>query len=952
MLLFALRMDADELGVREHHRIPLRLRAGELARVRIDQSKLDVVVTVRQAERGIAYEVGNPYDHAVPEEVFVVAEKDEEWLLDVTPRGTTTKGPYTLTIERRPATEADRKRADADAQYWQLVELLEKRLAEARKRIDQVIAETRALAASYRELGDVRREVEVMQLVSAALFAGSQREAALRMAEEALEKGRGSGFAPLLPHLLDTIAYHHEGHNPQEALDHSLAELAAARQVGAKTIAARVMNRLARLNSDDPSLSIDYYQQAIAIWEQTGDRRRLAFGHHNIAGAYRSLAQFDKAIAELDRALAMFREIGDEFYEANTMVSRGVFLELGGRWAEAAVAYEEALGLARARQFQSPTVLALIGLSNLRATCEEWAEARKLLDEAEVVAKQVGGLDLVSDHRAMIDLRTGHAARALERFQHNVDAAEARWKTLRAGSLRTTFFAHERFRYDALVDALVRLDRGDEAFTVAERSRSRALLSLLSEVHADLPAAAPPELAARAAALEQELAKLPLQRDEAAQREALRVTTELEVVESEIRHALPRYRQLVESAPPKLADVQALLDDGTLLLYFHLSFHNDVRRGFLWAVTKHDVQLVTLPAVEQLDPMVRVLMAQLTPAGSERNLSRVRSDPPRSTARYRDAAAGLSNTILGAVRERIRAAKRLVVVADGMLQYVPFAALPLPGDARMAPLADTHEVIYLPSASVLALLRAQGKTRPPAPNTLALFGDPVFSAGDARNRGAAVHREVTRAATDVGLTRNGVIPRLVFTAAEAKAIGSIVPPSRRRIYTGFDATKQAALETDLRGYRIVHFATHGIVDDKHPELSGLLLSLYDRKGRAIDGFLRLNDVFRMQLDAELVVLSGCRTGLGKQVRSEGMIGLARGFLHAGTRKIVVTLWNIDDRATSELMSRFYRAMLQDGLSPADALRRAQSSIRRDPRWAHPYYWAAFTYIGDWQHGMP
>ncbi|HYC89225.1 MAG TPA: CHAT domain-containing tetratricopeptide repeat protein [Thermoanaerobaculia bacterium] len=896
LLLLALGAAADELGVREHHRIPLRLRAGELARVRIDQSKLDVVVTVRQAERGIAYEVGNPYDHAVPEEVFVVAEKDEEWLLDITPRGATTKGPYTLTIERRPATERDRKRAAADVRYWKLSELYEKRLAEARKRIDEVIAEARAIAAEYRELGDARREVEALQLVGATLYAGNQRAESDRVDEEALEKGRAAGFAPLLPHLLDAIASNHEQINPQESMDHSQAALAAARQVGSKSVTARVMSRLGFLNREiDPQLSLDYFQQAIEIWEEMGDRQRLAFGHHNIAGGYRSLAQFDQAIASLDRALAIFRESGDEFFEAHTMASRGIFLELGGRYAEAVVAYEEALGLARSKQFQSPALVSLIGLSHLRATCEEWAEAHRLLDEAEVIARQVGGLEHVLDNRALIDLRTGYAARALPRLQQSVDAAEARWKTLRADSLRTTHFAHERYRYDALLDALVRLDRGDEAFSIAERSRARALLSLLSKVRAD---AAPPEL--------------------------------------------------VETASPQLAGVQSLLDDGTLLLYFNLSFHNDVRRGFLWAVTQDEAQLVTLPVVEQLDPLVRVLMAQLTPAGSDRNLSRVRPDPPRSASRYWFAASRLSNTILGPVHERIRAAKRLVVVADGMLQYVPFAALPMPGDARMAPLADTHEVIYLPSASVLALLRSQAKSRPPAPNTLALFGDPVFSPGDARDRRAAVHRDVTRAANDVGLTRDGVIPRLVFTAAEAKAIAATVPPSRRRIYTGFAATKQAALETDLRSYRIVHFATHGIVDDKHPELSGLLLSLYDRNGRAIDGFLRLNDVFRMQLGAELVVLSGCRTGLGKQVRSEGMIGLARGFLHAGTQKMVVTLWNIDDRATAELMSRFYRAMLQDGLPPAEALRHAQSSIRRDPRWAHPYYWAAFTYIGDWQ----
>jgi CHAT domain-containing protein len=189
---------------------------------------------------------------------------------------------------------------------------------------------------------------------------------------------------------------------------------------------------------------------------------------------------------------------------------------------------------------------------------------------------------------------------------------------------------------------------------------------------------------------------------------------------------------------------------------------------------------------------------------------------------------------------------------------------------------------------------------------------------------------------------------LEFTAAEATSIAAIVPAAQRRIYTGFDATKHAALDADLRRYRILHFATHGIIDDTHPELSGLLLSLYDRDGRPMDGFLRLSDIYEMHLGADLVVLSGCRTALGKEVRSEGMVGLARGFLYAGAQKLVVTLWNIDDRATSELMARFYRGMLEEQRTPADALRRAQAAIRRDPRWSHPYYWAAFTYTGDWR----
>lgn len=957
--LLSLAARAEELSVGQHHRLPLHVRAGEMAHVRIDQTNIDVVVTVRQAERGLTYEVSNPYDNAVPEEVFIVARDsggDEEWLLDIAPRGATTKGTYKLTVERRPATEADRKRAETDAAYWRLYELLEKRVPEARKRIDSVLAEISALVTAYRGLGDGRREAEALRLQGGALFAAGKREESAHANEEALTKTRAAGFEPMVPLLLDTIATYVEHTRPQEAMDHWMEALATARRVGSKLGAARVLNRFGTMNrSIDPRVAIDYFEQAMAIWTETGDRQRLAFGHHNMAGAYRSLAQHAKAVESIERALAIFRELGDEFYEASTLTSLGVFLNSSGRYDEAARAFEEALSLARTRGFQSPTVTALIAYSYLLAGCDRWVEARALLDEAEVVAKDVGGLDLITDSRAMIELRSGHPERALGRLQSVVDAAEKRWATVRGGSIRTKFFAHERHRYDALVDALVRLERSDEAFGLAERSRSRALLSLLSEARTDVRAAAPPELVARASALEQQLGKMPPQPDEDTRREVARITAELEQAESDMRRALPGYQNLTEPAAPSLAHVRSLLDDDTLLLYYHLSFNNDVRRGFLWALTKNDARLETVPTVEEIDPMVRLLLARLGAGGADRNLTLVKPEAHRDPGSYWQVASRLSDTILGPVRDRIRSAKRIVVVTDGMLQYVPFAALPMPGDERAVPLADTHEVIYLPSASVLELLRSQAASRTQATNTLALFGDPVFSAEDARARGATAQvfakttdPEVTRAAAGAGITRDGVIPRLVFTAAEAREIAAIVPASRRRIYTGFDATKRAALDSGLVSYRILHFATHGIVDDKHPALSGLLLSLYDRKGREVDGFLRLNDIFQMQLGADLVVLSGCRTGLGKEVRSEGMVGLARGFLYAGAQKIVVTLWNIDDRATAELMSRFYRDMLRENLSPADALRRAQTSIRRDPRWAHPYYWAAFTYIGDWR----
>jgi CHAT domain-containing protein len=165
---------------------------------------------------------------------------------------------------------------------------------------------------------------------------------------------------------------------------------------------------------------------------------------------------------------------------------------------------------------------------------------------------------------------------------------------------------------------------------------------------------------------------------------------------------------------------------------------------------------------------------------------------------------------------------------------------------------------------------------------------------------------------------------------------------------GFEASRETALSADLARYRIVHFAAHGLLDTRRAELSGMVLSLVDEDGRPKDGFLRFHDVYNMNLAADLVVLSGCQTGLGKDLQGEGLVGLTRGFMYAGARRVVASLWQVDDESTAELMSRFYRGMLKEGRPAPAALRQAQLELSRHPRWSAPFYWAGFVLQGEWR----
>jgi CHAT domain-containing protein len=274
-------------------------------------------------------------------------------------------------------------------------------------------------------------------------------------------------------------------------------------------------------------------------------------------------------------------------------------------------------------------------------------------------------------------------------------------------------------------------------------------------------------------------------------------------------------------------------------------------------------------------------------------------------------------------------------------------------------LISDHEIINEPSASILALVSSESAKRGPTSNSVAVIADPVFELDDPRitsadkpdaksATGKVEETEFHQALRDVNLSGERHISRLPASGAEASAIVSVAPWRSAFQATGFEASRGTVMKTDLGKYRILHLATHGLLDNEHPELSGVVLSLFDQKGKPQDGFLRLQDIYSLRLPVDLVVLSACNTGLGKDVKGEGLIGLTRGFMYAGASSVVASLWKVDDEATAELMRLFYGYMLRDGLSPAAALRKAQVSMSQQKRWQSPYYWAGFVIQGQYQ----
>jgi CHAT domain-containing protein len=267
---------------------------------------------------------------------------------------------------------------------------------------------------------------------------------------------------------------------------------------------------------------------------------------------------------------------------------------------------------------------------------------------------------------------------------------------------------------------------------------------------------------------------------------------------------------------------------------------------------------------------------------------------------------------------------------------------------------DDHEIVNLPSVSVLDQLRRDLTARPRASKSLIVFADPVYSLNDERFKllpSQAANQEsgsATMVARNLELSElKALNERLPATGEEAKQITNLTPPVYSKIL-GFDASVATLTKTDLSEYRILHFATHGWLNSQNPELSGVVLSLYDQKRSAQDGFLRSHEIYNLKLNADLVVLSACQTAIGKNVKGEGLMGLGRAFMYAGSTRVVVTLWKVDDVPTAELMRLFYTEMMVRKKSPAAALRAAQVTMSRHRKWSAPKNWAGFVLQGEWR----
>ena len=827
------------------------------------------------------------------------------------------------------ATAQDSSRATADKLIAEAEALTAKKTEQS---YQQAIEKYLAAVSIWRSLGD--KPMEAATLYEAGWLYGDigQYQKALDCYSQALTLYKAlDNRTSELNTLNNTAWIYGELGEEQRALDMYL-EVLEARKTD-QVAMSNVASGYARMGQYQRALDIHFKLLELRQGPANIPKRSITLS--NIGNCYYSLGDITKALDFYSQSLPLMRQVGDKYYTATVLNHMGVAYRDLREYEKALNYFNEALTLRQIAGDRRGIATTLSDIARLEGDRGNLIEARKRIEAALA---------------------------QIEVVRLNVDSP----------LLRSSLFASVQQYREFYIDLLMRLHKDKPAeqlervaFNASETGRARSLLQLLSEAGSKIHHGIDPSLLERKrnlaemidAKAQQQMQLLSAKHTEA-EAEAVRkelsaLTTELEQLESQIRASSPQFTALVQPVPLRLEEIQQnVLDRDTLLLEYSLG----EERSFVWAVTPDSVKTFELPKRAVIEPAARRVYESITartvnvPKETlEQRLQRLQL----ADAEFASASASLSRMILGPVAAELQT-KRLLIVSDGVLQYIPFAGLPDPAAGDTRALVVDHEVVLAPSASVVGLLRKETANRKPASKTVAVLADPVFSNNDPR---VAAARLSHAAPIDKGELADAVrsadpgvdgLRRLRFSRQEADAIARLAAGDSKLEAVDFAANRKLATSAELGQYRVVHFATHGIINNSHPELSGIVLSLVDEKGKPQNGYLRLYDLYNLKLSADLVVLSACQTALGKEIRGEGLIGLTRGFMYAGAPRVIASLWQIEDRASAEFMKRFYEALLGQKLRPAAALRAAQVSMSKDPRWRQPHYWAAFTIQGEWK----
>jgi len=908
------------------------------------------------------------------------------------------RGRYELKVrEWRVASAKDRLRVQAERIREQGVRLWRQRTPDSLEKALERLGEARGL---YREAGAAGSEGRMLGDMGAILWGLGRPAEALSHYEQSLPLRRAGGDAGgeamtlsnmglvysstgRLRQAVDTferalalyrtsdmrsgegLTLHQLGYAQfrlgeyqaaMETLRQAVTVSRAARARAHEAVALATLGTLySQLGEDE--MAFQHLSEARELFSTLGDRRGEARALYYLAAARRKKGQLAEAAAAAEKCGRLYESMGNRLWEAGAHIQLGSVELDRGRYGRAAKELGWALDLSREIHDRGIEGTALAELGRLHLRSGDVWRAQRLFAQALPVVQATGSRAVEAEvHYMTADLLRGigDLEGALAESAASLDIVESLRSDVAAPELRASYLSSEHDPFDLHVDVLMRLHDRDPgaghaaaALRAVERGRARSLVELLAEGRLDLRGAVDPELRqreqdlhARISWLQGRLVELRLGSG-GATAEAAALEKELEAadgdrqrVEEAIRRTSPRYAEIQYPRPLDLAGIQALLDDDTALVEYALGEPSHV-----FVVTRTGLLARRIASDREIRPHVQRLRLALRQPGRL----------GRST--YLRAARRLHEWVIAPVAPALEGKRRLLIAPDGPLDYVPFEALltaaaaPTVPDDQLPYLLRRWAVSYLPSATALAGLRERrrGLAAENGGKALVVFADPALPALARGGQTAADSGEdVLRGILDeVGLTALRPLPD---ARREAEGLARLFPPADVSLFLDAAANEENLKHSaDVASARTLHFATHALVSARRPARSALVLSR--ARGSKEDGLLQAFELPELNLRADMVVLSACETGLGREVRGEGIVGLTRAFLHAGAASVTASLWQVADRSTADLMLAFY-GHLARSTAKSEALRQAKLEMIAGQRFAHPFYWAPFVLSGE------
>jgi CHAT domain-containing protein/Tfp pilus assembly protein PilF len=726
---------------------------------------------------------------------------------------------------------------------------------------------------------------------------------------------------------------HMELGNYREAQELLQKSLDMAVEVKDRGLEGVCLNALGEIHKDlgELDLAIDYMKKSLRISEEIGEKREQAFGLRDIGEVYEDAKKYQQALEYYQKSYKLSEEMGEKRAIGRGLSDIGAIYAKLGKHDLAMEQYKKALEIVQPIGNKQN-----IGKTMMRIGYEYYQQGE--MDKAEEkLLKSVDVLREVGDPQTLwpalhklgaVYRDTNRKSEAIKYMKEAVDVIEKVRNEIQLPEQKSGYLEDKLELYEDLLQLFLSDGNISEAFEYAQRSKARAFLDLLAESKINPEAGLNQELLDQKRKLVTQLVRI----EKSIQKEFDKDSPDSSVIRnletkrngiddqytkliSDIRNSNPRFADLQYPVPLKLTEAQALLDDETVLLEYFVGKNNSA----LFEITNKDVHVYPIAGETQLSKLISGLRQELQKPESVLQLTE------QTYSRYLKSAFDLYVKLMKPAESDFQSKTRIVIAADGVLNYLPFESLLTKNVgtsaidfSKLPYLATKFEIEYVPSASVLSALHKNAQNISSEQKALLAIAVPTADA-----------------AAD---------PPLPFAKSEVESIAHFYPSNDVTLLIGNQATEENMKKLDLNQYKNLHFASHGLINETRPQLSALVLS-GSAKGKE-DGYLTMREVFDLNLHADLVVLSACKTGLGSQVRGEGVTGLYRAFLCAGTSSVLVSLWNVSDKSAADLMTSFYRNMEKDGMSKGEALKKARLEMISRKVYSHPYYWSAFILIGN------